>query len=177
MLERSFNGSILCLEKGDLTALEIESIVFYARPDLKLGSGFGSAIAERGGMSIQEELKSFGIISTGEAVVTSAGNLKAHYIVHAVGPRFQEKGFSDKLRATIQTALNAANAKGIKRIAFPPMGSGFYGIPLATCSRIMMEELSHYLKNDSSFDQIMICVLDNREYSAFHNIWDEFNIN
>ena len=87
MLESKINETIVRLEKGDLTAMEIEAIVFYASPDLVLGSGFGSAIAARGGMSIQEELKPFGTITTGEAVITSAGELKSNYIIHAVGPR------------------------------------------------------------------------------------------
>jgi len=87
-LEKKIKDSILRLEKGDLTAMEIETIVHYAQPDLVLGSGFGSAIAARGGMSIQEELKKYGSIKTGEAVVTSAGGLNSDFIVHAVGPRF-----------------------------------------------------------------------------------------
>ena len=76
MLESKINDSIMRLQKGDLTAMDIEAIVFYASPNLELGSGFGSAIAARGGMSIQEELKPHGTISTGSAVVTSAGEMK-----------------------------------------------------------------------------------------------------
>jgi O-acetyl-ADP-ribose deacetylase (regulator of RNase III) len=173
MLESSIKDSILRLDKGDLTAMEIEAIVFYARPDLVLGSGFGSAIAERGGMTIQEELKPFGTVSTGQAVITSAGQLKASYIVHAVGPRFQEKDFEEKLRTTIENVFKAADEKGIRKIAFPPMGTGFYGIPLDVCARIMLDVAANYLAQETSLKEVIICTLDNHEYRAFQAEWQE----
>ena len=139
MLESKIKNSTLQLEVGDLTAMEIEAIVFYASHDLKLGSGFGSAIAARGGMKIQEELNPLAPISKGEAVVSDAGQLNSNFIIHAVGPRFQESDTEGKLRTTMENALKVAEEKGIKEIAFPPMGSGFYGIPLNTCSEVMID--------------------------------------
>ncbi len=171
MLERKIKDSIIRLEKGDLTAMEIEAIVFYASPDLVLGSGFGSAISARGGMSIQEELKSFGTISAGEAVITSAGELNSKYIIHAVGPRFQEDDSEKKLRTTLLNALNMAEEKGIRRIAIPPMGAGFYGIPLDMCARVMLEAIKKHILDDSSLEEVIICVLDEREFNAFQDRW------
>lgn len=175
MLECKVKNSIVILEKGDLTAMYIEAIVFYASPDLKLGSGFGSAIAARGGMSIQEELKKFGSISNGDAVVTSAGQLNSKFIVHAVGPRFQESDTEGKLRKTMQNALTAAEENGIKEIAFPPMGTGFYGISLDMCSKVMFDVLKEKFSNGTSIEKVIICVLDNREYKAFETNWKNIN--
>lgn len=175
MLESKIKDSVLILEKGDLTAMEIESIVFYASPDLELGSGFGSAIASRGGMSIQEELKPFGTISTGEAVITAAGKLNSEFIVHAVGPRFQETDTEGKLRTTMQNSLKVAEEKGVKQIAFPPMGTGFYGISLDMCSRVMIDEIKSKLSTDTCLEKVVICVLDNREYNAFQTNWKNNN--
>ena len=171
MLEKKIKDATVRLEKGDLTAMEIEAIVFYASPDLQLGSGFGSAIAARGGPAIQEELNKTGNLPVGEAVITEAGRLNSDFIVHAVGPRFQEKDTEAKLRTTMQNAIDAANKKGIKKIAFPPMGRGFYGIPLDTCAKIMVEEINNKMANGSSLEEVVICVLDNREYKAFEAIW------
>ena len=171
MLENKINETIVRLEKGDITAMEIEAIVFYASPDLVLGSGFGSAIAARGGMSIQEELKPFGTISTGEAVITSAGELNSKYIIHAVGPRFQEDDSETKLRTTLLNAFNMAEEKGIRRIAIPPMGAGFYGIPLDMCARVMIEVIKKHILDDSSLEEVIICVLDQREFKAFQDRW------
>ena len=153
------NSKVL-LQKDDLTAMDIEAIVFYASPDLVLGSGFGSAIAARGGMSIQDELKEYGTLSTGEAVISSAGAMKSKYIVHAVGPRFQENDTESKLRTTMQNALKVAQEKGIHEIAFPPMGTGFYGIPLDVCARVMLDEIRKHVANKSSLHKIIICVLE-----------------
>jgi O-acetyl-ADP-ribose deacetylase (regulator of RNase III) len=171
MLEHKINNTVVRLEKGDLTAMEIESIVHYASPNLILGSGFGSAISARGGASIQEELKPFGKITIGESIVTSAGKLNSNFIIHAVGPRFQEDETEQKLESTMQSALQAASDKGIDKIAFPPMGSGFYGTPLDVCARIMLKIIKKFVDSGSSLKEIVICVLDGREYKAFQEEW------
>jgi len=121
---------VIRLTNGFIIDLNVEAIVYYARPDLALGSGFGAAIAAKGGPKVQEELKKIGGINTAEAVITSGGNLKAKYIIHAVGPRFQEEDLEEKLRLTTLNALRRAGENKIQSLAFPAMGAGFYGIPL-----------------------------------------------
>jgi O-acetyl-ADP-ribose deacetylase (regulator of RNase III) len=169
MLERKINNSIVRLQKGDLTAMDIEAIVFYASENLELGSGFGNAIAVRGGTAIQEELKSIGSISTGEAVITTAGVLKSKKIIHAAGPRFQETDTEKKLRKTIDSALTVAEENGIRKIAFPPMGTGFYGIPLSVCANVMLDVIREHISNNTSLEEVVICAIDNREFIAFQN--------
>jgi len=161
------NKDRLRLMKGDITALEVEAFVFYARPDLALGSGFGSAIARRGGPSVKRELDQIGRIQTTEAVITSGGDLKAKYIVHAAGPVFQEENLEDKLRATIRRALRCAEEKGIRQIAFPPMGAGFYGVPLALCSDLMVRTIRQYIADGGGLQEVIICANDEREYRPF----------
>ena len=172
MTEDLIMDSVIQIEIGDLTALDIESIAFYANHDLSLGSGFGNAIAVRGGITIQEELKKLGTLSTGEAVITGGGLLKANYIIHAVGPRFRENDLEGKLQTTIKNALIAAKEKNIKQIAFPPMGSGFYGIPLSTCAKVMLKEINNHLSGDTSLEKVVICVIDKREHNAFQEQLD-----
>jgi O-acetyl-ADP-ribose deacetylase (regulator of RNase III) len=173
MIQTKINESILKVDKGDLTTLDIEAFVFYARNDLQLGSGFGNAIAVRGGPSIQEELKQHLQKSTGDVVITCAGQLKAKYIIHAVGPKFQEDEIEEKLKETIKNSLKVAEDKGITKIAFPPMGAGFYGIPLDTCANIMINIISNYLLGNTSIAEVLICVMDNKEYNAFRKYLDE----
>ena len=171
MLQININNSLVKVDKGDLTMLETEAIVHYAQPDLKLGAGFGNAIAVRGGMRIQEELNTLQPISIGEAVITGAGELKADYIIHAVGPRFQEPHTEEKLLKTMQSALNLAEEKGIKKMAFPPMGTGFYGISLDISSKVMLDAIRNHLSSDTVLNEVLICVMDNKEYSAFEKNW------
>jgi len=166
-ISKKINQCTVRLVKGDITDMEVEAFVFYAWPDLKLGSGFGNAIAMRGGPSIQKELEQIGSIDAGEAVVTAAGNMKAKYIIHAVGPRFQEVDTESKLRETIINVLKLAEEKGIVQIAFPPMGAGFYGIPLPLCAEIMVQTIRDYLENSTGLSEIIICSLDRIEYEPF----------
>ncbi len=170
MLETKNIASVINLEKGDLTMMDIEAIVFYAQHDLLLGSGFGNAITVRGGSSIQEELKSYGTISTGEAVITSAGELKSNYIIHAVGPRFQETDIKKKLITTMQSVLKIAEENKIREICFPPMGTGFYGIPLELSAHVMFDVLKKHLAGNTVLEKVVICLIDQREYKAFQEV-------
>jgi len=166
-LTKNIGGCKISLQKGDLSALEVESFVFYAQDNLKLGSGFGNAIAMRGGISIQKELEVIGHLPPTEAVVTKAGALKAKYIIHANGPKFQEVDGESKLCATVLNALRRAEESNISQIAFPLMGTGFYGIPLAVSAKVMMEAFQQHLQNGGKIKEIIVCAMDNREYKPF----------
>ena len=167
----SIHGCTLKLIQQDITDFEVEAIVFYARPDLALGSGFGSAITRRGGPSIKSELDKVGAIKPTEAVITTGGGMKTGYIVHAAGPAFQEAELEAKLRTTILNALRCAEEKGIRQIAFPPMGAGFYGIPLFSCREIMMRSFNDHLAGGGALKEIVICANDPREYRAFQGLF------
>ncbi len=77
MVERTISGKRLRMVRGDITDIEVEAFVFDITEDAKLGSGYGGAIQQRGGIVIQKELDAIGSVPTGEAVVTQAGVLKA----------------------------------------------------------------------------------------------------
>jgi O-acetyl-ADP-ribose deacetylase (regulator of RNase III) len=161
------NRAVLRLVQGDITLLDVDAFVFYARPDLALGSGFGSMISIRAGPTVKQELQGLAQPAASEAVVTAAGKLKARYIIHAVGPRFQEEDTEGKLRATVLNSLKRAEEKGIKRLALPAMGAGFYGVPLDLCARVMVEAVQDYLQRETGLEEVVICVLDAREYQPF----------
>ena len=162
--------SVIHLEKGDLILMDIEAIVYYAQHDLVLGSGFGNSITVRGGASIQEELKTHGTISTGEAVISSAGVLKSNHIIHAAGPRFRESDIEEKLIATMQSVLRIAEENKIREIGFPPMGTDFYGIPLELSARVMFKAISDHLACSTILEKVVISVIDQREFKAFQEV-------
>jgi O-acetyl-ADP-ribose deacetylase (regulator of RNase III) len=161
--------STVRLIRGDITLLDVDAFVFYAQPNLALGSGFGGAISVRGGPSIQKELNELGPVGTGQAVVTGGGKLKAPHIVHAVGPRFNEEDTEGKLRATVLNSLRAAEQKGVRSIALPAMGAGFYGVPLELCSRVMVEAIKSYLEGETGIQEVVLCVIDQREFAPFES--------
>ena len=161
--------SVLRLIRADITDLDVEAFVFYAQHNLELGSGFGTAISVRGGPTIQKELNELGPLHTGDVVVTEAGKLKASWIVHAVGPRFNEPDTERKLRTTVLNSLQAAEQKGIRQIALPPMGAGFYMVPLELCARVMIDAIASYLKSETAIEEVVICVMDSREFAPFQS--------
>jgi O-acetyl-ADP-ribose deacetylase (regulator of RNase III) len=161
------NNTVVRLVKDDITDLDVNAFVFYAQHDLQLGSGFGTAISTRGGPTIQKELEELGPLKTTEAVVSAAGNMNADYIVHAVGPRFQEDGTESKLRETMINALRAAEEKGIERIAFPAMGAGYYGILPEVSANVMTEVLKDYLSGETCIKEVVLCVLDTPQFNSF----------
>ncbi len=167
IVEKRVNRSTLRLVKDDITAMDVEAFVFYARADLELGSGYGNAISMRGGASIQKELKEAGALEVGQAIVTDAGKLKAKHIVHAVGPVFQEKDTEGKLRTAIINALKRAEEKGIKQMAFPAMGAGFYGVPLDLSARITLGTIKEYLEGETKLKEVVVALNDSREYKPF----------
>ncbi len=163
------NQSVVQLIKDDITDLEVGAFVFYAQSDLALGSGFGSAISVRGGPTVQKELEDLGPVAAGEAVVSAAGNLKADYIIHAVGPKFQEQDTESKLRTTVLNSLKRAEEKGVETLAFPAMGAGFYGTPPELCAKVMVDVITKYLQGSTVIKDIVICVLDTRQYTTFQS--------
>jgi O-acetyl-ADP-ribose deacetylase (regulator of RNase III) len=165
--ETTVGRGVIRLLKGDITDLDVDAFVFYARPDLALGSGFGTAITMRGGPTVQQELAGLGPLAVGDAVITRAGNLRATWIIHAVGPRFQEPDTEAKLRATVRRALEVAEEKGIARLALPAMGAGYYGIPNDLCARVMLEAVRAHLATPSCITEVVVCVLDTPQFTAF----------
>jgi O-acetyl-ADP-ribose deacetylase (regulator of RNase III) len=166
-VEKKMANGVLRLVRDDLTLLELDAFVYYARHDLVLGSGWGAAISARGGMGIQEELNEKGSLETCDVIASSAGDLKADHIFHAVGPRFQEEDTEGKLRKTMQNTLSAAKEAGLSKIGFPTMGAGYYGIPLDLCAKVMISEIESHLNGDTSLTEVVICVQDRRELDVF----------
>ncbi|MFC2144510.1 macro domain-containing protein [Acidobacteriota bacterium] len=167
MAEKKIGNKVLRLVREDITEIEVDAFVFDITEDVKLGSGFGGAIQQRGGIVIQKQLDEIGSCPTGEAVVTEAGILKANWIIHTNGPKFREEDEEAKLRKTVQSVLVRAEEKGVKRLAFPPIGTGLYQVPLDLCTRVMVDTISAHLANGSTIDEVLIVAPDNREFNPF----------
>lgn len=159
----NISGAIISIVKDDLTMMDVEALVFYAKSDLSLGSGYGNAISTRGGPSIKKELEEVKKPKVTEAVITNAGHLNAKYIIHAVGPAFQEENTNQKLEKTIENIYKVAKEAKIENLAFPIVGSGFYGIPPEDSIKIMFETTKREISNGTTLKKITFCGNDNRE--------------
>lgn len=165
MEERRIGDRVVRLIRGDITDLEVEAFVFDITEDLKLGSGYGGAIAQRGGPSVQKQLDALGRLPVGEALVTSAGNMKSTHIVHVNGPKFHEPDTEGKLRRAVTAALTVAKENGIRQIAFPLIGTGLYQVPLDLSARVLVESVAAHLAGDTSIDEVLLVALDSREWA------------
>jgi O-acetyl-ADP-ribose deacetylase (regulator of RNase III) len=165
--EKKIKNTNIKIIKDDLTLLETDAIVFYAEENLALGSGYGTALNIRGGPSIQKECNEIGAVKVGEVAITLAGDLKSKYVIHAVGPKFQEKDTEAILRQTIKNTLKKSEEKDIRKIAFPPMGTGFYGVPIDLSAKVTLEEIVSHIKNNTKLEEVVICLRDNYETDPF----------
>ena len=172
-VEKKVNETVIKLQQGDLTAMAVDAWVFYAKEDLEIGSGYGTAISSRGGLAVAKELEAIGSIKMGEAVITGAGEMNAKHVIHACGPKFQEKDVEKKLRDCMASSLKVAVENGVKTLAYPPMGAGFYGVPLDLCAKVMLEAITGFVKGDASLDEIVICTIDYRDYVPFRAQLDQ----
>ncbi len=153
--------------REDITQVDADAFVYHAQGDLVLGTGFGNAIAQRGGPSIQAELNELGPCQTCDAVITKAGNLKASHIIHAVGPRFREANIEEKVRRTIANAMKVAEENGVRTLAVPALGRGFYGVPLPVSAKNTVAGVLNYLRQvRSGLSEVLICVNDRNELDA-----------
>lgn len=167
--EKKLGGITVRVAKRDITDFEVDGFVYYAVEDLQLGTGFGTAIQARGGPEIRKELEELGPIGPCEAVASTAGNMKAGAIIHAVGPKFLEDDREEKLRVTMRNTLRVAEEKGLKTLAFPAMGAGFYMIPIEMSARVMYETIRDHVTNSTGLEEITICVFDSNQYGEFTN--------
>ena len=166
-VQKKVGDKVKGLVRGDITDLPVEAFVFDITPDCKLGSGYGGAIAQRAGKVVQKELDAIGNLATGNAVVTTAGKMKAQHIIHVNGPKFNEADTKAKLERATISALDRAVERGIKQLAFPPIGTGLYQVPLDMCVDIMVDTVASHLQGPTSLKDVVFVALDTREYKPF----------
>jgi O-acetyl-ADP-ribose deacetylase len=157
--------------KGDITTMDVDAIVNAANTDLLLGAGVAGAIRRRGGPLIQEECDRIGPIALGEAAVTTGGQLKALYVIHAASMRLGERATAESLRLSARNSLLRAEEKGLKSVAFPAIGTGIAGFPVEECARIMLGETLQHLKSRSSLETICFVLYDDAALKTFEETY------
>jgi O-acetyl-ADP-ribose deacetylase (regulator of RNase III) len=167
MVERRIGDKVVRIVRDDITDMEVDAFVYDITEDVKLGAGHGSAIQQRGGVKIQEALDEIGRCPVGEAVITTGGLLKAKHIIHANGPKFCEPDEEGKLRRATQAALTLAEENGLETLAFPPMGTGLYQVPIDLCARVMVDVVTAHLADSTGLREVLFAIPDSRERGPF----------
>ena len=155
------------LTRGDLTDEAVDAIVNAANNDLMLGGGVAGAIRRRGGAQIQEECDRIGPIALGEAAITTAGNLKARFVIHAASMRLGERTTEANLRAATRNSLLRAAEKKLASVAFPAIGTGIAGFSVERCAEVMLDEIRAHLGRPTSIEEVRIVLFDRPALEVF----------
>ena len=166
-MKTKINKTILELTQGDITDLETDAIVNAANTALQLGGGVAGAIRRKGGPKIQEECNKIGGTHVGGAVITTGGNLKAKYVIHAVGPRHGEEHEDEKLKDATLNSLILADKNNLKSIAFPAISTGIFGFPKDQCATIMLSTTIAYLEGFTKLEKVVYCLYDQNTFEIF----------
>ncbi len=157
----------ILLRQGDLTAADTDAIVNAANNDLVLGGGVAGAIRNKGGPRIQAECNRIGPIPVGEAAVTGAGRLRARFVIHAASMELGGRTSASALRDATRNTLRRAAEHKLRSIAFPAIGTGIAGFPMARCAEVMLEEIRDHLKRPTSLQRVELVLYDQSALAAF----------
>ncbi|HNX18653.1 MAG TPA: O-acetyl-ADP-ribose deacetylase [Acidobacteriota bacterium] len=170
MEERRIGGGAIRVAMGDLTQFACDAVVNAANSALAGGGGLDGAIHRRGGPRIMEECRRIGGCPTGKAVATTAGELPARWVVHAVGPVYNGGAHGEPalLASAYRSALAVADGLGAAHVALPAISAGVYGYPLAEAAAIAVEQAIGFLRQGPrAVAEITFVLLGEAPYRAF----------
>jgi O-acetyl-ADP-ribose deacetylase len=169
----------LVLKLGDITLEDTDAIVNAANSSLMGGGGVDGAIHRAGGPKILEECRKIrqrhGELPTGEAVITTGGNLKAEYVIHTVGPVWHG-GTNDEdrlLANAYRSSLTLAIEYKITSIAFPSISTGIYGFPVKRAARIAMHTVSEFVKDHSDIHEVRFVVFSDSDHEVYVSYFNQ----
>lgn len=171
----TINKSKLTLVVGDITKQKVDAVVNAANSSLMGGGGVDGAIHAAAGPKLHEEcmeiVKKQGGCPTGEAVITSGGNMPAKYVIHTVGPMwFGGDANEPELLANCYTnSLKLAVENGIKTIAFPSISTGAFGYPVNKAAVVAIKCVKGFLENNDGIDEVIFVLFSDEIYNEYEN--------
>ena len=158
------------LIKGDITKVKVDAIVNAANTSLLGGGGVDGAIHRAGGPEILNECRKIvarqGGCKTGEAVITTAGNLPARFVIHTVGPVWNggDKGEEKKLTDCYRNSLQLAVDNRCSTIAFPNISTGVYRFPKDAAAQIAVHTVADFLDANETLGKVIFVCFDEESY-------------
>ncbi len=172
--EVTINQTKLRTIQGNITQQTTEAIVNAANSSLMGGGGVDGAIHRAGGPAILEECKQIvarcGRLPTGEAVITTSGNLKAKYVIHTVGPvwRGGGKGEPELLTSAYQKSLKLAAENKLSSISFPSISTGVYGYPVSHAAKVATGAVITFLRQSTtSIKEVVFVLFDAKTFATY----------
>lgn len=166
----------ITLIQGDITKMEVDAIVNAANTSLLGGGGVDGAIHRAGGPAILEECRRIrdmqGRCAPGEAVITTAGNLPAKYVIHTVGPVWNKGNEEEKgiLRNAYINSLQLAVKNGVGTIAFPNISTGVYRFPKEVAAEIAIAAVKDFMAQDNRISNLIFVCFEKENYDLYSRI-------
>ena len=178
MEKRSSINSVIQIVLDDITKERVDAIVNAANSKLMGGGGVDGAIHRAGGPEIMAECDKIrankGGCPTGEAVITTAGNLPAKYVIHTVGPIWNggKRKESELLSSCYSNSMRLADNNGCRSIAFPSISTGAYRFPIDKAARIALETIVSEIEN-FSFLKVKLILFSKRDFDIYSGVFDK----
>ena len=156
-VEQYYRGTKISVATGDITKLEIDVLVNPANSQLIMGGGVAGAILRTGGDQIQNEALKKAPIPVGKAIATTAGKLKAKYVIHA--PTMTRPAMAtnkENVKLATRAALECARQLNAKSVAFPGMGTGVGGLNLEEATDVMIAEIKKHVDSGTPTRNIIL---------------------
>lgn len=171
MPEFNVYGCVVVVKLGDITQIEADAIVNPANSWLVMGGGVAGAIKRSGGSEIEKQAVRKAPIQVGDAVATTAGRLRARYVIHA--PTMSQPAMStsgvNAGKATM-AALRKARELGLESIAIPGMGTGVGGVPLHMAAGTMVDVVRQHVLEGTTLKRILLVSIDESLTTAFESV-------
>lgn len=164
------------LIQGDITTLKVDAIVNAANCTLLGGGGVDGAIHRAGGTAILNECiairSKHGGCKTGEAVITTAGNLLSKFVIHTVGPVWNggQKNEKELLGNCYENSLNLAIANNVKSIAFPNISTGIYRFPKELAAQVAINKVTAFIRSNDSMEEVLFVCFDDENYRIYSQL-------
>ncbi len=159
------------LIQGDITKLNVDAIVNAANTSLLGGGGVDGAIHRAGGKEILDECIKIrnkqGGCKVGEAVYTTAGKLHAKYVIHTVGPRWNNGKSEEtiKLAECYKNVFRIAKQLDLSSIAFPNISTGIYKFPKRLAAEIAINTVKQEFTNE--IDKVIFVCFDQENHRIY----------
>lgn len=164
-----YKDTKLYLVEGDITTMAVDAVVNAANNTLLGGGGVDGAIHRAGGPAILEQCKKIGGCPTGEARITTAGNMPSKYVIHTVGPIYRGGNHNEAklLHNAYYNSLKLAREYNLKTIAFPSISTGAYGYPKEEACKIAVDAVMKFIDEIGGIDEIYFVLFSRDNYVIY----------